>query len=215
MGEALENYSDEGRDAAGEAWLTASEWTIAANGDMHQDRGALEKRLSQTDSVVHVQDLPETDLLLSSDYAAHEAGPVAAMARIGSTTPTLYHMDTTRPDTPRARLLREEIARVVRARAGNPGWANGMMRHGFRGAAEITATLDNLAAFAHLTRDVPAHLFDIYYQATLGRDDIVAFMGQENPDALVALRQRFSSLAEAGLWNTRSNAVAANLHGPA
>ncbi|GAL99065.1 cobalamin biosynthesis protein CobN [Acetobacter tropicalis NRIC 0312] len=215
MGEALENYSDEGRDAAGEAWLTASEWTIAANGDMHQDRGALEKRLSQTDSVVHVQDLPETDLLLSSDYVAHEAGPVAAMARIGGTTPTSYHMDTTRPDTPRARLLREEIARVVRARAGNPGWANGMMRHGFRGAAEITATLDNLAAFAHLTRDVPAHLFDIYYQATLGRDDIVAFMGQENPGALVALRQRFSSLAEAGLWNTRSNAIAANLHGPA
>lgn len=210
---ALENYSEDGRNAAGEAWLSASEWAIAANGDIYQDRAALEKRLSSTDSVVHVQDLAETDLLLSSDYAAHEAGPAAAMAHIGNVAPTLYHIDATQPQTPRARLLREEIARVVRARAGNPQWANGMMRHGFRGAAEIAATLDNLAAFANLTRDVPGHLFDIYYQATLGRDDLVAFMAQENPGALTALRGRFHALAEAGLWNTRSNIIAASLQG--
>ncbi len=59
------------------------------------------------------------------------------------------------PTRPRARTLPEEIARVVRARAANPNWADGMMRHGFRGAAEIAATLDHMAAFAHLARAVP------------------------------------------------------------
>ena len=48
--------------------------------------------------------------------------------------------------------LREEVARVVRGRATNPGWLAGMMRHGFRGGAEIAATLDHMAAFAHLAR---------------------------------------------------------------
>jgi cobaltochelatase CobN len=68
------------------------------------------------------------------------------MARLGAAKPTLYHLDATRPDTPHARTLSEEIARVVRARAANPAWANGMMRHGFRGAAEIAATYEKSRA---------------------------------------------------------------------
>jgi len=156
-----------------------------------------------------VQDLVETDILLAPDYAAHEGGFAAAMAVVGAEAPALYHLDATRPDTPRARLVSEEVGRVVRARAANPAWATGMMRHGFRGAAEVTATLDNLAAYAHLTRDVPAHLFDLYHEATLGREDLVAFMEAENPAALAALRARFQALADAGLWITRRNSIAA------
>ncbi|GBQ93627.1 cobalamin biosynthesis protein CobN [Acetobacter nitrogenifigens DSM 23921 = NBRC 105050] len=211
LGDAAENYTADGRDDAGEAWLGASEWAIGVDGDIRQDREALEARLLNADAMAHVQDLPETDLLLSQDYAAHEGGPAAAAAMLGGASPALYHIDATRPEAPRARTLREELSRVVRARAGDQNWAGGMMRHGFRGAAEITATLDNLAAFAHLTRDVPAHLFDIYYEATLGRDDLVAFMEQENPAALAALRHRFRALADAGLWVTRRNAIAASL----
>lgn len=100
---------------------------------------------------------------------------------------------------------------MVRARASNPRWAQGMMRHGFRGAAEITATIDNLAAFAQLTGQVPAHLFDLCFDATLGQSDIVAFMDDANPAALEQLRVRFAALAEAGLWTTRRNSIAAQL----
>jgi cobaltochelatase CobN len=153
----------------------------------------------------------ETDVLLAQDYAAHEAGFAAAMARIGAATPTLYHLDATRPDTPHARTLGEEIARVVRARAVNPAWANGMMRHGFRGAAEIAATLDHMAAFAHLAQVVPAHLFDLYHQATLGRDDLHDFLARENPGALAAMQDTFLRLREAGLWLTRHNSIAMEL----
>jgi cobaltochelatase CobN len=96
----------------------------------------------------------------------------------------------------------------VRARAANPDWADGMMRHGFRGAAEIAATLDHLAAFAHLAGAVPAHLFDLYHEATLGRDEVVRFMDRENPAALEALRDRFAALRAAGLWATRRNSIA-------
>jgi cobaltochelatase CobN len=158
-----------------------------------------------------VQDLAETDLLLASDYAAHEGGFAAAVAKLGGAAPALYHIDATRPEAPRARKLAEEIARVVRARAANPDWATGMMKHGFRGAAEITSTLDNLAAFAHLTRAVPGHLFDLYYDATLGRSELVEFMQQVNPEALEVLRARFGALNEAGLWVTRRNSIAADM----
>jgi cobaltochelatase CobN len=83
-----------------------------------------------------------------------------------------------------------------------------MMAHGFRGGAEIAATLEHLAAFAHLTRAVPPHLFDLYHDATLGRPDLVAFLKAQNPGALAAMQARFAALAEAGLWTTRSNSRA-------
>ena len=150
---------------------------------------------------------------MAPDYAAHEGGFAAALERIGADPAALYHLDATNPDTPRARTVAEEIGRVVRARAANPGWANGMMRHGFRGAAEVTATLDNLAAYAHLTRNVPPHLFDLYHDATLGRHDLLAFMARENPAALAALRARFDALRESGLWLTRRNSIAASFGG--
>ena len=207
----LDDYSDAARHAAGEAWLAASSFAIDAQGASHEARAALESRVKSADSFVHLQDLPETDLLMASDYAAHEAGFAAAVARLGGDKPALYHMDATRPDAPRARDLTEEIARVTRARAANPDWATGMMRHGFRGAAEIAATLDHLAAFAHLAAAVPPHLFDLYHDATLGRDDLVAFMEEANPRALAALRARFQALHEAGLWVTRRNSIAATL----
>ncbi len=209
MGTAADTFTDQARADAGEAWLQSSSWAIGIDGQSTLNRDGLEARVLAADTFVHPQDLPETDVLMAADYAAHEAGFAAAVARLGGQAPTLYHLDATRPDTPRARTLTEEIARVVRARAANPDWADGMMRHGYRGAAEIAATLDHMAAFAHLAQVVPPHLFDLYHEATLGRDDLRDFLARENPAALAAMEDLFQRLRDAGLWVTRSNSIAA------
>lgn len=204
------DLSDSARMAAGMAWLAGSEWAIGPQGST-QDRAGIEARLRGASAFAHAQDLAEADLLTAPDFAAHQAGPAAAAAVLGADLPPLYHLDNTRPGQPAARALTEEIARVTRARAANPDWADGMMRHGFRGAAEITATLDNLAGFAQLTRALPPHLFDLYFDATLGRPEVVDFMSRENPAALAALRDRFAALRAAGLWQTRRNDIAASV----
>ena len=209
MGTAADTFTDQARADAGEAWLQSSAWAIGTDGHSRHDRAALEARVLGADSFVHPQDLPETDVLMAADYAAHEAGFAAAVARLGGQQPTLYHLDSTRPDTPHARTLTEEIARVVRARAANPDWATGMMAHGYRGAAEIAATLDHMAAFAHLAQVVPPHLFDLYHEATLGRDDLRVFLAEANPAALAAMEDLFRRLRDAGLWVTRRNSIAA------
>ena len=205
MGEALDDYTEAGRQAAGAAWLAASSWALNGDAAQHDPEG-IAARVRQADSFVHLQDLPETDLLLAEDYATHEGGFAAAQSVTGGKA-ALYHLDTTNPEAPRARSLPEEIARIVRGRATQPDWIAGMQRHGFRGAAEIAATLDHLAAFAHLAEAVPAHLFDQYYEATLADDAVVAFLQEANPQALEAMRNRFSALLKAGLWQTRRNAI--------
>ena len=209
LGATLQTYTDEAREAAGEAWLAASDHALDCP-DPAADPEGIRALVAHADAFVHLQDLPETDLLLSMDYAAHEGGFAAASALAGGDA-ALYHLDSRDPSSPRVRSLREEIARVVRARAGHPGWVAGMMRHGFRGAAELAATLDHLGAFAHLSRNVPAHLFDLYHDATLGSSEVCDFMERENPAALAAMKARFEALHAAGLWVTRRNSILAGL----
>ncbi|WP_062781612.1 cobaltochelatase subunit CobN [Novosphingobium capsulatum] len=210
MGQTAQTYDAAGRHAAGEAWLAASDHAFDTAAPQ-ADPAGLRARVAAAGAFVHAQDLPETDLLLAADYAAHEAGFAAAQGVVGGGA-ALYHLDSRDPARPVARPLGEELARVVRARAAHPGWIAGMMRHGFRGGAELAATLDHLGAFAHLAPgSVPPQLFDLYYQATLGDAAVRAFLARENPGALAAMQQGFAALHAAGLWATRRNAILADL----
>ncbi len=213
MGDAAETYTAEARLTAGQAWLSASSHALNDGQDSFDPTG-IRDRVAAADAFVHVQDLPETDLLLAADYAAHEAGFAAAQSVAGGSA-TLYHLDARDPNHAKARPLNEEIARVVHARAANPAWVDGMMRHGFRGGAEIAATLDHLGAFAHLASAVRPELIDLYYDATLGRDDVHAFLANANPGALAAMKARFAALHAADLWPTRRNSILASLDLPA
>jgi len=194
-------------DDAGEAWLSANAFAYGGGQDGIAARPALEQRTAAIDAFVHTQDLPETDLLAAPDYAAHEGGFAAAARKLGGTSPTLYHADSTTPDAPRMRTLTEEVARVVRGRAANPRWLAGQMRHGFRGAAEIASTLDQMAHFAHLSGAVESHHFELYYDATLGDDAVRRFIEAANPEAAAFMRRRFQQMRDAGYWTTRRNSV--------
>lgn len=205
--EAVTEFTSATAEDAGEAWLAASAFAYGGARDGIAARAALEKRTALIDAFVHPQDLPETDLLTAPDFAAHEAGFAAAARKLGGAAPALYHADTSNPDAPRMRTLPEEIARVVRGRAANRRWLEGQMRHGFRGAAEIAATLDQMALFAHLAGAVESHHFDLYYGATLGDDEVRQFIEQANPEAAVVMRQRFQQMRDAGYWTTRRNSA--------
>ena len=201
-----EDFTEEARRDAGAAWLAASAW--AMDGERAtEDPDGLAAQVAGADAFVHLQDLPETDLLLAADYATHEAGFSAAKAVTGGRDAALFHLDNTDPDRPRARTLTEEVARVVHARAVQSGWLAGMKRHGFQGAAEIAATLDHMAVFANLANVVDSHLFDAYYDATLGDASVTEFMQEANPEALSAMRERFNALHRSGLWRTRRNSI--------
>ncbi|WP_341860830.1 cobaltochelatase subunit CobN [Gymnodinialimonas sp. 57CJ19] len=209
IGPQIGDYSEAAKAAAGEAWIAASAYAL--DGDsIRKDQNALRTRVAQADAFVHLQDLPETDILLAEDYATHEAGFLAAQSLTGGSAKA-YHLDVTDPNRPRARGLTEEIARVVLARAANPDWIAGMRRHGFRGAAEIAATLENMAAFAQLAPVVPSHLFDAYYDATLGNAEVTSFLQDANPGALAAMQDRFAALHAAHLWQSRRNSILAEL----
>ena len=107
--------------------------------------------------------------------------------------------------------LEDEIGRVVRARVVNPKWLAGVMRHGYKGAFEMAATVDYLFAFAATARVVSDHHFDAVYEAYLNDDEVLDFLRRNNPAALREMAERMAEALERGLWRTRSNSIADGL----
>ncbi|MEM8854109.1 MAG: cobaltochelatase subunit CobN, partial [Pseudomonadota bacterium] len=173
--------------------------------------GPLRARLAGIDAVVQAQDNREHDILDSDDYYQFEGGLAAAVEAARGRAPVSLHVDTSRAERPVARTLKEEIARVVRARAANPKWIKGVMRHGYKGAFEMAATLDYLFAFAATTNAVADHHFDQLYDAYLEDEAVADFIAEANHPALQDMVARFREAMDRGLWAPRKNSVHARL----
>ncbi|MFO1090250.1 MAG: cobaltochelatase subunit CobN [Hyphomicrobiales bacterium] len=165
------------------------------------------KRLRSIEAVVHNQDNREHDLLDSDDYYQFEGGMTAAVEAHRGERPVVWHNDHSRPERPQPRTLEEEISRVMRARVVNPKWIEGVMRHGYKGAFEIAATVDYMFAFAATTGAVKPHHFDLAYDAFLADERVRTFLERNNPAALKEMADRFEEAIERGLWTPRSNAA--------
>jgi cobaltochelatase CobN len=184
-----------------------------SSGDAEQT--LFERRLGQVEAVVQNQDNREHDLLDSDDYYQFEGGMTAAVRALSENTPAVYHPDHSRPSSPRIRTLEEEIARVVRARAANPKWIAGVMRHGYKGAFEMAATLDYLFAFAATTGCVGDHHFDALFDAYLADQRVRDFIRDNNRAALDEMIDRFEEAIERSLWHPRRNDIHDLLRDPA
>ncbi len=190
-----------------EAWLEWGQYAYGAGGEGRAERTLVETRLGAVDAVLHNQDNREHDLLDSDDYYQFEGGLALVVRHLSGREPAVYHNDHSVPDRPRIRTLREELGRVVRGRAANPRWIAGVMRHGYKGAAEIAATVDYLFAFAATARAVDDAHFDLLYDAYLGDEMVRGFIEAANPAALHEIRQRFAEAIERGLWRPKRNSA--------
>jgi cobaltochelatase CobN len=199
------------RGDLGRACLNANGFAYGLQGEGRAAPDAFRDRVAAADAVVHVQDDRERDVLDGDGVADFVGGLAAAAAAIGH-APELYHLDTgdTRAE-PRVRQLAEEVARVVRARAANPRWIEGQMRHGWRGAAELAQAVDALFAFAATLGSLRGDPFQTLFDAYLGDDRVRDFLTQANPQAAHAIARRFDDAIVRGMWRPRRNSVAQHL----
>jgi cobaltochelatase CobN len=194
------------RDELGVAFIDAAGHAYDRAGESTQAREEFAARIAGADALVHVQDMAEVDVLTGSAFNEFEGGFAAANRALGGAA-TVTHLDATRPEGLRARSLQQEIARVLRARAANPRWIAGQMRHGHRGAGEIAEALDNLFAFSALGDFVSDAQFELIFDATLGDDAVREFILRENPRAYEAMAGVFEEALRRGLWRSRRNSV--------
>lgn len=187
------------------AYVEWGGYAYGGGSDGTAEQGLFKRRLGNVQAVIHNQDNREHDLLDSDDYYQFEGGLTAAVRVQSGDQPNVYHNDHSRPERPVVRALDDEIARIIRARVVNPKWISGVMRHGYKGAFEMAATVDYLFAFAATARCVKDHHFDMVFQAFLGDDEVRTFLEDNNPDALRDIADRLKEAQDRGLWTPRIN----------
>ncbi len=187
------------------AYVAWGGYTYGAGQEGEPAHSHFETRLRSIDAVIQNQDNREHDLLDSDDYYQFEGGMTAAVRVLSGEQPSVYHNDHSMPFRPKIRSLQDEVARVVRARVVNPKWISGVMRHGYKGAFEMAATVDYLFAFAATARCVADHHFDAVFDAYLKDDEVRQFLERHNPAALAEMASRLKEAQDRELWRPRSN----------
>jgi cobaltochelatase CobN len=195
------------REAVGRAYLAAASHSYGGeHGTGTEVPGEFAARVKDADLLLHVSDDPSRDLLDGGEDAAFVGGFAAAAAMLDN-APDFIMLDVTNPQRPRARQLDAALSRIVRGRAIHPRFIEGMMRHGFRGAAELAETVDRLVSFAEMTRAVPSVLFDLVHDAYLLEAEIREFLLRENPAAARVIMERLKEARRNGLWHPRRNDI--------
>ena len=177
--------------------FTGREWGCSAP-------EAFAKRLGQMQIVLQNQDNREHDILDSDDYYQFQGGMTAAIRNLQGKNPATYFGDNSIPENPKVRQLREEIARVYRSRAVNPKWIEGAMRHGYKGAFEIAATVDFLFAYDATANCVEDFMYEGIAEAYIFDEKVHAFIQSNNPWALRDMAERLLEARQRGLWESAS-----------
>ncbi len=191
----------------GAAYIEASKFAYGRGVDGVAQPEEFKRLVANSDALIHTQDIREVDALSGADFADSEGGFAAAAQMLGA-NPSLYHIDSSRTNNIKARTLAEEISLTLHARALNPDWIAGQMRHGYAGAAEMANVVDNLFAFAATSDTVTSAQFEAVADAYLHNEKVHEFLERENPEALRAMQARLREAVERGLWIPRRNSTA-------
>jgi cobaltochelatase CobN len=168
---------------------------------------AMRRRFAGIEVAAKNQDNREHDIFDSDDYLQDHGGMVATIRALGGREPIAVFGDSADPTRPRVRSLAEEAARVVRTRVVNPKWVDAMLRHGYKGAFEMAATVDYLFGY-----DATAHVVeDWMYERVVDRyvadPDVRKFFATSNPWALRSIAERLLEAWERGFWDASAAAV--------
>jgi cobaltochelatase CobN len=81
------------------------------------------------------------------------------------------------------------------------------MRHGYKGAFEMAATVDYLFAYDATSRCVADHMYEGVAQAYVLDPSVQAFVQQSNPWALRDMAERLLEAHQRGFWETANPAM--------
>ena len=198
--ELMEGGRWQDQDDIAQAYLRAGAYAYGQDGHGTAARASFERRVAGLQAVLQNQDNREHDILDSDDYYQFQGGLAAAVQHLGGAQPALYHGDFSTPGAPRVRTLTEELSRVVRSRVVNPKWIAGAQRHGYKGAAEMAATVDFLFGYGATTGQVGDHQYALVADAYVHDPGNRAFLEQHNPLALRSIGERLLEAMQRGLW---------------
>ncbi|RKY36722.1 MAG: cobaltochelatase subunit CobN [Candidatus Omnitrophota bacterium] len=143
----------------------------------------------------------EYDLLGCCCYFSTQGGISCAAKSISGKEVKNYYGDIRDPSCIRVTDLSDEIRRVVRTKLLNPKWIEGMKRHGYKGASEISKRVGRVYGWQATTGEVDDWIFDDIAKTFVLNREMREFFEENNPWSLEEISRRLLEAERRNLWN--------------
>jgi len=142
----------------------------------------------------------EYDLFGCCCYFGTHGGMTAAARHVSGKEVKTYYGDTREPEHVEVRDMADEVRRVVRTKLLNPKWIEGMKRHGYKGAGDISKRVGRVYGWEATTQEVDDWIFDDIARSFVLNEENRRFFEENNPWALEEIGRRLLEAESRGLW---------------
>jgi cobaltochelatase CobN len=163
-------------------------------------RPQFRQRFSQIVVAAKNQDTREHDIFDSDDYMQYHGGMIATVRALTGRNPRQFFGDSSDPSRAKVRDLQDEARRVFRSRVVNPKWIESMKRHGYKGAFELSATVDYMFGYDATAQVVEDWMYKDVTESYVLDPETQKFFQESNPWALRSIVERLLEAIERGLW---------------
>ncbi|MFB6281568.1 MAG: cobaltochelatase subunit CobN, partial [Haloferacaceae archaeon] len=193
------NWDD--RSDLAEVYVQWGGYALGKRGRVSEARDAFERRLGSVEATVKIEDTDEQDEFDSSDWYAFHGGFITAVAEARGEEPASYVGDSSDPDDVRVYTNEQKVRRAMRTRVLNPDWLASMEEHGYKGAGDLSTTVDVVLGWDATTGVVSDALWaDVAEKYALDADRR-EWLREVNPWALESITATLLEAVERGLWD--------------
>jgi len=149
----------------------------------------------------------EQDEFDSSDWYAFHGGLTAAVAEVSGEEPASYVGDSSDPERVTVYTNEEKLRKAMRARVLNPDWIDSMTQHGYKGAGDLSKTVDVTLGWDATTGVVSDTLWEAMADRYALDDELADWMRSVNPWALESIADTLLEAVDRGLWDADRSTV--------
>ena len=193
------NWDD--RSDLAEVYVQWGGYAMGSRGKVSEAHDAFERRLGSVEATVKIEDTAEQDEFDSSDWYAFHGGFITAVAETAGEEPASYVGDTSDPSRVDVYTNEEKVRKAMRARVLNPAWLDSMEEHGYKGAGDLSTTVDVVLGWDATTGVISDGLWDDVAEKFALDDDRQEWLRDVNPWALESITDTLLEAAERGLWD--------------
>lgn len=182
-------------------------YAMGSRGKVSNAHDAFERRLSSVDATVKLEDTMEQDEFDSSDWYAFHGGFISAVTEISGAEPASYVGDSSDPDNVDVYTNEEKVRKSMRARVLNPDWLESMEEHGYKGAGDLSTTVDVTLGWDATTGVVSDTLWAEVAEKYAFDEDRQEWMRDVNPWALESISDTLLEAIDRDLWDADEETV--------
>jgi magnesium chelatase subunit H len=163
-------------------------------------RVAMDRALSRVDATYQNIDTFEIGLTDVDHYFEYLGGVSKAVEKRAKARPAIYLSDTLSREV-KIRSLEETVRLETRAKTLNPKWYEGMLRHGFRGVAEIENHVSNTFGWSATADAVDDWIYTEVANTFLFDESMLERLRDLNPHSAHSIVQRLLEANGRGYWD--------------